>query len=59
MMVTLFFGGWTLPFRGLDHPAAILAMGLVQILVFLAKMLLFMALFIWCAGCSRVSGMTS
>jgi NADH-quinone oxidoreductase subunit H len=47
MMVTLFFGGWTLPFWGLDHPAAGLAMGLVQILVFLAKMLLFMVLFIW------------
>jgi NADH-quinone oxidoreductase subunit H len=47
MMVTLFFGGWTLPFWGLDHPAAGLVMGLVQILVFLAKMLLFMGLFIW------------
>jgi NADH-quinone oxidoreductase subunit H len=47
MMVTLFFGGWTLPFWGLDHPAASLGMGLVQILVFLVKMLLFMGLFIW------------
>jgi NADH-quinone oxidoreductase subunit H len=47
MMVTLFFGGWTLPFWGLDHPAAGLVMGLVQIVVFLAKMLLFMGLFIW------------
>jgi NADH-quinone oxidoreductase subunit H len=47
MMVTLFFGGWTLPFWGLDHPAANLGMGLVQILVFLVKMLLFMGLFIW------------
>ena len=47
MMVTLFFGGWTLPFWGLDHPATGLVMGLVQILVFLAKMLLFMGLFIW------------
>ena len=27
MMVTLFFGGWTLPFWGLDHPAATLACG--------------------------------
>jgi len=47
MMVTLFFGGWTLPFWGLDQPAANLAMGIVQILVFLVKMLLFVVLFIW------------
>ena len=47
MMVTLFFGGWTPPFWGLDHPAANLGMGLLQILVFLVKMLLFMGLFIW------------
>jgi NADH-quinone oxidoreductase subunit H len=47
IMVTLFFGGWTLPFWGLDQPAANLGIGLVQILVFLVKMLLFMVLFIW------------
>jgi NADH-quinone oxidoreductase subunit H len=47
MMVTLFFGGWTLPFLGLDHPAATLAAGIVHILIFLVKMLLFMLLFIW------------
>jgi NADH-quinone oxidoreductase subunit H len=47
MMVTLFFGGWTLPFWGLDHAATSIWMGLVQILVFLAKMLLFMVVFIW------------
>jgi NADH-quinone oxidoreductase subunit H len=47
IMVTLFFGGWTLPFWGLDHPAANLGIGLVQILIFLVKMLLFMVLFIW------------
>jgi len=47
MMVTLFFGGWTLPFWGLDHAAASIGMGIVQILIFLVKMLLFMALFIW------------
>ncbi len=47
MMVTLFFGGWTLPFWGLDQAATGLGMGLVQILVFLVKMLLFMVLFIW------------
>lgn len=47
MMVTLFFGGWTLPFWGLDQPAQTLGMGVLQILVFLAKMLFFMVLFIW------------
>ena len=47
MMVTLFFGGWTLPGWGLDQPALTLGMGLAHILVFLAKMLLFMLLFIW------------
>jgi NADH-quinone oxidoreductase subunit H len=47
MMVTLFFGGWTLPFWGLDHAAASLGMGIAQIFVFLAKMLFFMVVFIW------------
>ena len=47
MMVTLFFGGWTLPFWGLDHPAATLGAGLAHILIFVVKMLLFMVLFIW------------
>ena len=47
MMVTLFFGGWTLPFWGLDEPAGSLGMGLLQIVVFLVKMLLFVLLFIW------------
>jgi NADH-quinone oxidoreductase subunit H len=47
MMVTLFFGGWTLPFWGLDHPAATLGAGLAHIGVFLAKMLFFMVVFIW------------
>jgi len=47
MMVTLFFGGWTLPFWGLDQPAQTLAMGIIQIFVFLAKMLFFMVVFIW------------
>jgi NADH-quinone oxidoreductase subunit H len=47
MMVTLFFGGWTLPFWGLDQPAHSLVMGIAQILVFLAKMLFFMVVFIW------------
>jgi NADH-quinone oxidoreductase subunit H len=47
MMVTLFFGGWTLPFWGLDQPAQTLGMGVAQIFVFLAKMLFFMVVFIW------------
>ena len=47
MMVTLFFGGWTLPFWGLDHPANSLGMGIAHVLVFLAKMLFFMVVFIW------------
>ena len=47
MMVTLFFGGWTLPFLGLDHPATTVGMGIAQIVVFLVKMLLFVVLFIW------------
>ena len=47
MMVTLFFGGWSLPFWGLDHPATTLAAGIAHIFVFIAKMLLFMVLFIW------------
>jgi NADH-quinone oxidoreductase subunit H len=47
MMVTLFFGGWTLPFWGLDHAAQSLGMGILHILIFLAKMLFFMVVFIW------------
>lgn len=47
MMVTLFFGGWTLPFWGLDQPAATLGIGLLHILIFVVKMLMFMVLFIW------------
>src|SRR5271156_5428648 len=47
MMVTLFFGGWTLPFWGLDHAATSLGMGIAHILIFLAKMLFFMVVFIW------------
>jgi NADH-quinone oxidoreductase subunit H len=47
MMVVLFFGGWTLPFAGLNEPAASLGMGLLQVGIFIGKLLLFMALFIW------------
>ena len=47
MMVTLFFGGWTLPFWGLDHAAGTLASGIAHILIFLIKMGAFIVLFIW------------
>ncbi|MEW6158962.1 MAG: NADH-quinone oxidoreductase subunit H [Verrucomicrobiota bacterium] len=47
LMVTLFFGGWTLPFLGLDQPAGSVGMGLVHILVFLTKVGCFLLLFIW------------
>ena len=45
MMVTLFFGGWTLPFLG--KPAEGLLGGLFHIGVFLAKMVVLMVVFIW------------
>jgi NADH-quinone oxidoreductase subunit H len=47
MMVTLFFGGWTLPFWGLDQPAASIGMGILHILIFLAKLVFFMFVFLW------------
>jgi NADH-quinone oxidoreductase subunit H len=47
MMVTLFFGGWTLPFWGLDQPAHSLAVGVAQILIFLVKICVLLMLFIW------------
>lgn len=47
IMVTLFWGGWTLPFAGLDQPATTVAMGIVHILIFVFKILFFMGLFIW------------
>jgi len=47
MMVTLFFGGWTLPLGGLDRPATTLLAGLAQIGIFLGKVLFLMVVFIW------------
>jgi NADH-quinone oxidoreductase subunit H len=48
MMVTLFFGGWTLPWFGLDQPAgANLVIGLLHIGIFLAKVIAFLFLIIW------------
>src|SRR5213594_3379881 len=40
LIVTLFFGGWTLPIAGLDHPAATFFDGLLHIGIFLGKMLM-------------------
>src|SRR5687767_13875636 len=47
MMVVLFFGGWTLPFGGLDQPATSILMGLAHIGIFIGKLLVFMVIFIW------------
>jgi NADH-quinone oxidoreductase subunit H len=47
LLVTLFFGGWTLPFAGLNQPATTLGMGLVHIGVFLVKMLVVEFMIIW------------
>jgi NADH-quinone oxidoreductase subunit H len=49
MMVTLFFGGWTLPFAGLDHPAAQGAwmIGILHIVIFLAKTCFVLFMIIW------------
>ena len=47
MMVVLFFGGWTLPFGGLDQPATSILMGLAHIGIFVGKLLVFMVIFIW------------
>jgi NADH-quinone oxidoreductase subunit H len=47
MMVTLFFGGWTLPIAGLDQPATTLLDGWLHIGIFLAKMLFVVFLIIW------------
>jgi NADH-quinone oxidoreductase subunit H len=47
MMVTLFFGGWTLPWFGLDQTATTLLGGIAHVAIFLAKVFLFLLLFIW------------
>jgi NADH-quinone oxidoreductase subunit H len=49
MMVTLFFGGWSLPFGGLDHPAAEGAwmIGVAHIVIFLAKTCFVLFMIIW------------
>ena len=47
MMVTLFFGGWTLPWFGLDRTATTLLGGIAHSAIFLAKVLAFLVMFIW------------
>src|SRR5215471_4166790 len=47
MLVTLFLGGWTLPFAGLDKPATTLGIGVAQIGIFLAKMCAVEFMVIW------------
>jgi NADH-quinone oxidoreductase subunit H len=47
MLVTLFLGGWTLPFAGLDKPAQTFGMGVAHIGIFLAKMLIVEFMVIW------------
>ena len=45
MMVTLFLGGWSLPFLG--EPASSLFGGLLHIAIFVGKLLVLMGVFIW------------
>lgn len=47
MMVTLFLGGWTLPFAGLDNPHPSMLIGAIQIVIFLGKIAVLMGFFIW------------
>jgi NADH-quinone oxidoreductase subunit H len=47
MIVVLFFGGWTLPFWGLDQTADSLFKGVLQILIFVAKLAVFLGIMIW------------
>lgn len=47
IMVTLFFGGWTLPWWGLDRPASHVWGGLLHVGIFLGKVLALLLVFIW------------
>src|SRR2546423_13472689 len=47
MLVTLFLGGWSLPFAGLDQPATSIPMGLAHIGIFITKMLVVEFMIIW------------
>lgn len=47
MMVTLFLGGWTLPWFGLNEPADSLLRGVAHIGIFLGKMALLLMVLVW------------
>ncbi|MFT4689203.1 MAG: NADH-quinone oxidoreductase subunit H [Limisphaerales bacterium] len=47
MIVTLFLGGWTLPFGAFDEPAQSLWMGLAQIGVFAVKVVAILWVMVW------------
>ncbi len=47
MITTLFLGGWSLPFGGLDQPATTLGIGIAHILIFLAKACFVLFMIIW------------
>ena len=47
MMVTLFLGGWSLPIGGLNRPADTIGLGVVHILIFMAKVVVLVGVFIW------------
>ncbi len=47
LMVTLFLGGWSLPFAPFNAPAQALWVGLAQIGIFLAKTILFLFVYVW------------
>jgi NADH-quinone oxidoreductase subunit H len=47
LMVTLFLGGWSLPFFGLDEPAQSIGAGLLHIGIFLGKLVCVEVMIIW------------
>jgi len=47
LLVTLFLGGWSLPFAGLDRPAATVGTGLLHIGIFLVKLLIVEFIIMW------------
>ncbi len=47
LMVTLFFGGWSLPFAPFNAPAQTLLVGLAHIAIFLVKVCAFLFFYIW------------
>ena len=47
LIVTLFFGGWSLPFAPFNVPATTLGVGLAHIGIFLTKQLMVLFFYIW------------